>query len=215
MAKKAIKKAAPAKTSAKVLGVGKKKVAVKKLVSKKLVKKAVKKVVKKVAPKPKVKAKFVAPKAAKKAVKKVAPKKGVKQTPKASKKVAKKVVTPVKAKAKVALKKDAVKPAAKKPAKLTKKELRQEATKNGLEEVFARGKQRGFVTEDEIIHIMPDVDQDIEQLEALYDKLETAGIRVVGSDEMLKIETEKIAADFEVEKKEKKVKKKEELFRLS
>jgi RNA polymerase primary sigma factor len=118
----------------------------------------------------------------------------------------------VKTKAKAAPKKVAPKKAksvAEKSAKLTKKEKHQEATKNGMDEVFARGKQRGFVTEDEIIHIMPDVDQDIEQLEALYDKLETAGIRVVGSDEMLKLETEKIAENFEGEKKEKKAKKKE------
>jgi len=60
-----------------------------------------------------------------------------------------------------------------------------------------RGKQRGFVTEDEIIHILPDVETDLDALERLYGKLEEAGIRVVTSDEMLKVETEQIAESFE------------------
>ena len=71
-----------------------------------------------------------------------------------------------------------------------------EAKKDAFNELMARGKQRGFVTEDEIIHILPDVEQDLENLENLYERLETSGIRVVGSEEMLKLETDKVGEEF-------------------
>jgi len=44
-----------------------------------------------------------------------------------------------------------------------------------------RGKQRGFVTEDEIIHLLPEIEDEIDELENLYEQLETAGIKVVVS----------------------------------
>ncbi len=56
-----------------------------------------------------------------------------------------------------------------------------------LAEIVERGKQRGFVTEDEIIHIMPDIETDLDNVENLYEKLETSGIKVISSDELLKV----------------------------
>ena len=166
------------------------------MAQKKVVAKKVKKTVKKVVHK-------IVKKAAKKAVKPavkhkpakkpVAHKKAAKPAPK---KPAKKAVKPAAKPKKVAPKK-AVKPAPKKAVKpiskkaIAKQENRAAAQKNAVDELLARGKQRGFVTEDEIIHILPDVEQDLEGLEALYEKLETGGIRIVGSEEMLKIETVK------------------------
>ncbi|MGK2848551.1 MAG: RNA polymerase sigma factor RpoD [Minisyncoccota bacterium] len=78
-------------------------------------------------------------------------------------------------------------------------EKQQESVKkkqDALQELLFRGKQRGFVTEDEIIHILPDVEQDLKHLETLYEHLETSGVRIVGSAEMLKIETNKIGDEF-------------------
>jgi RNA polymerase primary sigma factor len=69
-----------------------------------------------------------------------------------------------------------------------------------VKDLIYRGKQRQFVTEDEIIHIFPDAERDIEKLESLYDKLDEIGIKVVGSDEMLRLETERIAEDIESKK---------------
>jgi len=61
-----------------------------------------------------------------------------------------------------------------------------------VNELIARGKQRGFVTEDEIIHILPEVEKDIEDLENLYEKLEMIGVKIVSSDEgMIQIDMEK------------------------
>ncbi len=68
--------------------------------------------------------------------------------------------------------------------------------KDLISELVAQGKQRGFVTEDEIIHVIPDVEKDLETLENFYDKLESSGIKVIRSDEILKIETDKVASDY-------------------
>lgn len=76
-----------------------------------------------------------------------------------------------------------------------------------IEDLIYRGKQRNFITEDEIMHIFPDAEKDIEKLEGLYDKLEEMGIRVMGSEDMLKMETEKIAENIEIKKSKVKTKK--------
>lgn len=65
-----------------------------------------------------------------------------------------------------------------------------------LELLIKRGKQRGFVTEDEILHTMGEVERDLDQLEELYEKLETSGIRIVSPDELIKIESEKEAENL-------------------
>ncbi|NTV55065.1 MAG: RNA polymerase sigma factor RpoD [Candidatus Moranbacteria bacterium] len=153
---------------------------VKKVVSKKVPAKKVtsipKKTVKK-APIKKVIAKSVPKKAApKKAAPKKLPSKQAKAAPK------KKVSAP------------------KSEPKKTKAEVKKEEKNDAFEEIVNRGKQRGFVTEDEIIHILPDVETDLDALERLYGSLEEAGVRVVTSDEMLKVETDQIAETFETVK---------------
>ncbi|MEA3323288.1 MAG: RNA polymerase sigma factor RpoD [Patescibacteria group bacterium] len=59
-----------------------------------------------------------------------------------------------------------------------------------LEELVARGRQRGFVTEDEMMHAMPDIEKDVGGLEAFYDELEKYAIEVVNSDDILQVDTE-------------------------
>jgi RNA polymerase primary sigma factor len=170
--KKAPKKLAKAAKSAKQIALKK---SAKKTVSKKTVK-----LVKKTSSKA----------ASKKAVKRVSVKKAA-----TKKAVSKKTVKPHK-KALVQ-KKVSKKPEMKKHTVIAaKQEEKAQAKQNAFDELLTRGKQRGFVTEDEIIHILPDVEQDLEHLENLYEKLETSGIRIVGSDEMLKIETDKVAESF-------------------
>ncbi|MFZ1654600.1 MAG: RNA polymerase sigma factor RpoD [Candidatus Moraniibacteriota bacterium] len=125
------------------------------------------------------------PASKKKSARKPAPKKPAKKRP-----VAKKTLRKVK---KSAPKK---KPVAKKqsfPKKSVagKKPSRGELAQNAFDELISRGKQRGFITEDEIIHILPHIEQDLDSLENLYEQLETSGIRVVGSEEMLKVGEEK------------------------
>ena len=158
-----------------------------------------------------------AKKPAKKAVKKAVHKKAVskkKPVKKVVKKPAKK--SPLKNKKKVA-KKSPKKTAHKKVApkkKAVNKKDQTEAKKNAFDELLFRGKQRGFVTEDEIIHILPDVEQDLENLENLYERLETSGIRVVGSEEMLKLETDKVAENFGKKKTTKATKPKDKVMEM-
>ncbi len=181
IAKKVSKKTKTAKSAAKNQRIIHKKKSVK--VSKKSsVKKGVKK--------PIVSAKKSPAKGAKKIQKK-----GV-----ASKSVAKPIKKPVVKKV-VPSKSAAKKSAAKKPLS-PKQEVKATAQKNAVEELLLRGKQRGFVTEDEIIHILPDVEQDLEGLELLYEKLENGGIRIIGSEEILKIETVKEGEKFSASEKE-------------
>lgn len=56
------------------------------------------------------------------------------------------------------------------------------------------------MTEDEILHVIPEVEKDVAGLEALYEKLEQTGVKIVSSDEVIKTEIEK-----EAEKADKKV----------
>jgi len=138
----------------------------------------------------------------KKTVKKAVHKKAVQKVKKAKKmkkpmkKVIKKSATKKKAVKKFQGKKVKQVQKKQKEKKAEAKKTQAETKKNAFDELLFRGKQRGFVTEDEIIHILPDVEQDLENLENLYERLETSGVRVVGSAEMLKIETDKVGEKF-------------------
>jgi len=167
----------------------KKKVANKKFPSKKIVlkpKKNVKKVVKKSIKKV-VKKKSIS-KNIKKYVKNIKNKKVIKKTPaKAIDKKNKKTIGK-------SIKKNYTKTTS---IQKTKKALKpKEKINNVIDDLVFRGKQRGFITEDEIIHAFPDMEKNIEELEELYGKLETGGVRIMSSGEVLKNETDKIASDF-------------------
>jgi RNA polymerase primary sigma factor len=160
VAKKAVKKTAKTVTKITKKPVAKKASLKAKPVAKKVVKKVVKKEVKK-----------VVKKAAVKVVKKVA-------AP-AKKVVTKKVV------AKVAEVKEAVKPVAKKPVKkvpLTKSEKILEAKAS---ELMKLGRERGYVTYDELLRSFPEIEKDIEFLDVLYERFSIAGVDVLQSGGML------------------------------
>jgi len=81
--------------------------------------------------------------------------------------------------------------------------------------LIKRGRARGFVTENEILHIMGDIEESIEELEELYANLESFGVKVISSDDIIKSEIEKEVKLLEEEKegssKKKKVAKKKQL----
>ncbi|KKP78602.1 MAG: RNA polymerase sigma factor RpoD [Candidatus Moranbacteria bacterium RIFOXYA12_FULL_35_19] len=94
---------------------------------------------------------------------------------------------------------------AKKPKKISASAEEKNSKKRGeIDELVYRGKQRGFITEDEILHVIPDAEREIEKLEELYEKLEKKNIRVVNSDEMIRMETDKISEDLDEQKNSKK-----------
>lgn len=76
-----------------------------------------------------------------------------------------------------------------------------------LQDLLIRGKQRGFITEDEILYAIPDAEDNIEELEQFYEKAEKMGLNILGSDEMLKMETDKISDEMEEAKAGKRKKK--------
>ena len=138
-------------------------------------------------------------KATKKTTKKASKKKATKKvTKKIIKKVAKKKATKkaTKKMVKKATKKKAKKKTVKKKTtkkKATKKNIKKHGVKSKLpkqlEELMSLGQTRKFVTEDEIMHAMPDIERDLGGLEAFYEELESRGIDIVNSDDILQVET--------------------------
>jgi len=106
--------------------------------------------------------------AAKKPVKKTAPKKA------APKKVAKKTVKKVVKKTVAHSKKQVVRSAAKgvKAKALSQKTLT-------AEQLIEKGKERGYVTYNEILKSFPHVEEDVSFLETLYERLAIAGVDVL------------------------------------
>ncbi|HUD08892.1 MAG TPA: RNA polymerase sigma factor RpoD [Candidatus Saccharimonadales bacterium] len=154
----------------------------KKSVKKKVQKKPKKKPVKKTVRKKSAKKKII------KKTKKAAPKKVVK----------KKSASGGKKENSVSRKKEALKKALRAPKK--KQENISVEKRGPIDELVYIGKQRGFITEDEILHVIPEVETDVSGLEKLYEKLELSGVKVISSDEVIKTEIEK-----EAEKMDKKV----------
>jgi RNA polymerase primary sigma factor len=91
----------------------------------------------------------------------------------------------------------------KKPAKFQKPE-NVKTHKDPVDELLMRGKQRGFITEDEILHVIPNAEKEVKKLETLYEKLDEMGIQVLSSDEMIRLETDKISEQMEKAKSGKK-----------
>ncbi|MFH1392963.1 MAG: sigma-70 family RNA polymerase sigma factor [Patescibacteria group bacterium] len=54
-----------------------------------------------------------------------------------------------------------------------------------VQAIISRGRERGFITETEILKFFPDVEKDITELERLYDRLEEASIKVEESREFI------------------------------
>src|SRR3989344_8939068 len=73
------------------------------------------------------------------------------------------------------------------PAKPSKKALDAAAK---AERLLARGRERGFVTYDEILKEFPTIEDDVLFLEDLYEKLNTAGVDVPRGRGMLGVEGE-------------------------
>ncbi len=121
-------------------------------------------------------------KPAKKAVKKVAKKKVAKSKP--AKKVIKKV-SKKPAKKAVAKPKKVVTPV--KSAKDTKKEKDFETKTHHL---MVKGKERGFITYDDILKEFPQIEEDVMFLDSLYEKLSTAGIDVLEGGGLLDVAEE-------------------------
>ena len=70
----------------------------------------------------------------------------------------------------------------------TKKSL---VTEEIIKELITRGRNRSFVTESEILKLVPNIEKDIEGLEDIYTRLEDENIQVKDSADLLQTEEEK------------------------
>lgn len=138
--------------------------------------------------------KKTARKSAKKTVTKTARRKGSSAKKNVRRKSARKSVrrTTTKTKKRIAkvTKRKAVRKSAKKTAKkTTKKPARRSQKRARLEakadELIVRGKERGYITYNEILKSFPNVEDDVLFLEELYDRFSTSGIDVLESGGML------------------------------
>jgi RNA polymerase primary sigma factor len=65
-----------------------------------------------------------------------------------------------------------------------------------INELIERGRPRGFVTDNEILYYFPKIEDDVKQLDEIYDRLESAGIKVIETSALI---------DFSKEEKESEV----------
>ncbi|MFA5173488.1 MAG: sigma-70 factor domain-containing protein, partial [Candidatus Paceibacterota bacterium] len=67
-----------------------------------------------------------------------------------------------------------------------------------LHELLTRGRNRGFVTDTELISLFPNLEDDIEFLEEVYELLEKENVKVIESNQLIDVPSEK----DEISKKE-------------
>ncbi len=58
-------------------------------------------------------------------------------------------------------------------------------SKAEVEALIERGRQKGFITENEILHMIPQIERDIEGLTNLYRELDAANIKIIESSELI------------------------------
>lgn len=81
-------------------------------------------------------------------------------------------------------KKPLKKVASKKPEPKKKSKAQNEATEK-REKIIAKGKERGFITYDEILKEFPTIEDDVELLEEIYEECATAGIEILEGGRLL------------------------------
>ena len=82
-------------------------------------------------------------------------------------------------------------------AKKQKKiKTQEEIIEEKIKSLIARGKERGFITEDEILYLFPDIEENFDVLEKIYERLETSGIELKSTSGVWN-EDEKITIDNE------------------
>ena len=95
----------------------------------------------------------------------------------------------------------------KKPAKTTSnkskvvKKLGNKTSKSGakkaalneqqLKDLIDRGRERGYVTDTEVLHYFPHVEEDVTFLEQIYDSLDKANIKVIETSQLIDVPSDK------------------------
>jgi hypothetical protein len=72
---------------------------------------------------------------------------------------------------------------------------KEESTKEKVDLLIGKGRERGFISHDEIITIFPNAEDDINFIDKLYEKLEEAGITVLESGNLLSLDEDEKSLD--------------------
>ena len=70
-----------------------------------------------------------------------------------------------------------------------------ERDEQAIQELIARGRVRGFVTDAEVLHYFPHIEENVAFLEEIYDKLEHAHIKVVETGQLLEVGKEEVTKE--------------------
>ncbi len=100
---------------------------------------------------------------------------------------------PLKKGKKASARKKARKGGAKEPKKAARPAKKSGTDEQNLEELIDRGRSRGFVTDTEVLHYFPRVEDDVAFLEEIYTQLETANIKVVETSQLIELPKDEIS----------------------
>jgi len=78
------------------------------------------------------------------------------------------------------------------PKKKPKKGVFSKAQEDAIRELLERGRPRGFVTDNEILYYFPKIEDDITLLDEIYDRLETAGIKIIETNALISFSKEEL-----------------------
>jgi RNA polymerase primary sigma factor len=87
----------------------------------------------------------------------------------------------------------------KKIKKISKKDEKEFSLKKNLTELITRGQGRGFVTDSEVLHFFPRIEDDVNFLEKVYSELEKAKIKVVETSQLIELPKEDSVSERELE----------------
>lgn len=76
------------------------------------------------------------------------------------------------------------------PKRISKAEKQKAQSEENLRELIERGRERGFVTDTEVLHYFPRVEDNISALEEIYNRLEAANIKVVETSQLIQLPKE-------------------------
>ncbi len=76
----------------------------------------------------------------------------------------------------------------KKEGKLSKDALKKKINIEALNELIEKGRSRGFVTESEVIHFFPHIEDDVNFIEEIYKELDKSNIKVVEANQLIDID---------------------------
>ena len=76
-----------------------------------------------------------------------------------------------------------------KPNKAARKEIKVQA----LSDLITRGRGRGFVTDTEVLHFFPHIEEDVSFLEQIYDELEKSNVKVIETNELIELPKEEVS----------------------